>query len=113
MWLLCAPCSGKERIKVRVQDDVLIVEAERKQEREEEPEKGVKLRERTFGKFLRTFKLPDNAKPDQITAQVKDGTLEIKIPKTEARKPETKEIPVSGEESTGTRGARSAVGTAT
>jgi len=48
--------------------------------------------ERVSGKFVRTFTLPENVQADAITAQFKDGVLELVIPK--AAKPEPRRIEV-------------------
>ena len=48
--------------------------------------------ERVSGKFVRTFTLPENVATDQITAQFKDGVLELAIPKV--AKPEPRRIEV-------------------
>ena len=48
--------------------------------------------ERVNGKFVRTFKLPENVQTDAITASFKDGVLELTIPKV--AKPEPRKIEV-------------------
>jgi len=48
--------------------------------------------ERVSGKFVRTFTLPENVQTDAISAQFKDGVLELSIPK--AAKPEPRRIEV-------------------
>jgi HSP20 family protein len=48
--------------------------------------------ERVSGKFVRTFTLPDNVATDQITAQFKDGVLELAIPKVAKSEPRRIEV---------------------
>lgn len=50
--------------------------------------------ERGCGKFWRTFYLPDNADPEKMKAEYRDGTLTVKIPKTKGADTSRKEIPV-------------------
>ena len=44
-------------------------------------------KERSFGKFQRSFALPEAVNPEVIKANFKNGVLEIKVPKTEEKKP--------------------------
>jgi len=48
--------------------------------------------ERVSGKFVRTFTLPDNVQTDAITAQFKDGVLELAIPKIAKAEPRRIEV---------------------
>jgi HSP20 family protein len=48
--------------------------------------------ERVSGKFVRTFTLPENVATDQITAQFKDGVLELAIPKVAKAEPRKIEV---------------------
>jgi HSP20 family protein len=48
--------------------------------------------ERVSGKFVRTFTLPENVATAQITAQFKDGVLELAIPKVAAAMPRRIEV---------------------
>ncbi|MCI85944.1 17.8 kDa class I heat shock protein-like, partial [Trifolium medium] len=52
--------------------------------------------ERSSGKFLRRFRLPENAKMDQIKANMENGVLTITVPKEEVKKPEIKTIDITG-----------------
>ena len=48
--------------------------------------------ERVSGKFVRTFKLPENVQADAITAQFKDGVLDLTIPKVAKQEPRRIEV---------------------
>jgi HSP20 family protein len=52
--------------------------------------------ERSSGKFVRKFRLPDNAKMDQVKAAMENGVLTVTVPKQEIKKPEVKSIEISG-----------------
>jgi HSP20 family protein len=86
------PGVKKEDVKVHVDGDTLIVEGERKEEKEEKRE-GFYHSERAYGKFLRSIQLPEGAKTDQTSAQFNNGVLEITIPMPQS-KPARKDIPV-------------------
>lgn len=66
-------------VNVSVDNDVLTISGERKQEQREERE-GYFRSERSYGTFHRAFTLPDAADEDKISASFKDGVLEITIP---------------------------------
>ncbi|KAH7532858.1 hypothetical protein FEM48_Zijuj04G0067200 [Ziziphus jujuba var. spinosa] len=51
---------------------------------------------RSSGKFLRRFRLPENAKLDQIYTAMENGFLTIIIPKEDVKKPDIKTIEISG-----------------
>ena len=86
----------KEEVKVEVEDDrVLQISGERKAEKEEKKETWHRV-ERSSGKFLRRFRLPENAKMDQIKAAMENSILIVTIPKVEVKKPDVKSIEISG-----------------
>lgn len=63
----------------------LIIKGERKLEREVKKEEYI-LQEHFYGPFVRTIDLPYPVKPKEIKALYKDGTLEIKLPKSKRGK---------------------------
>ena len=87
------PDVPKEAVKVTVDNGVLTIRGERKQEKEEKGKKFHKV-ERFFGTFVRSFSLPDNVDTAKIEASFKDGMLNLNIPKTEASKPRQIEVKV-------------------
>lgn len=68
-----------DEIDVSVEDGVLTISGERREEEEEERQ-GVVLSERVYGTFYRAIPLPDGADEDQITANFRNGVLEIMVP---------------------------------
>ncbi|KMT18302.1 hypothetical protein BVRB_2g024630 [Beta vulgaris subsp. vulgaris] len=89
------PGLKKEEVKVEVEDGkVLQVSGERNREQEEKNDKWHRV-ERSSGKFLRRFRLPENAKMEEIKANMENGVLTVTIPKMEEKKPEVKSIDIS------------------
>ncbi|KAH7542341.1 hypothetical protein FEM48_Zijuj02G0063200 [Ziziphus jujuba var. spinosa] len=90
------PGLRKEEVKVEVEDDrVLQISGERNMEKEDKNDTWHRV-ERSSGKFLRRFRLPENAKLDQIKAAMENGVLTITVPKEELKKPDVKSIEISG-----------------
>ena len=87
------PGVRKEDVKVTVENGVLSICGERKQEKEEKGEKFHRV-ERHYGSFCRSFTLPANADEGTIKAAFKDGMLTLEIPKTEEEKPTAIEVNV-------------------
>jgi HSP20 family protein len=80
------PGVGKDDIHIDVKDRVLTLSGERSNEKEVK-EVNFHRKERTFGKFQRSFTLPEGLDSDRIAADYKDGVLNIEIPKPEEKKP--------------------------
>jgi HSP20 family protein len=80
------PGMTHEDIQLNLQDNVLILKGEKKQEKKEEKENYHRV-ERSYGSFTRSFTLPVGVKPEEVKATFKDGVLEISMPKTEEAKP--------------------------
>ena len=88
------PDVKKEDVKIEIDDDVLTVEGERKQEKEEK-DKRFHRTERTYGKFVRRFALPTHVDGAAVKADFKDGVLNVHLPKTEAARPKAIEVKVA------------------
>lgn len=84
----------KEDVKVSVENGVLTLQGERKQEKEEKGKKFHRV-ERYYGSFLRTFTVPDNVDETKVKAEFKDGILNVHLPKTEKAKPKAVEVKVA------------------
>jgi HSP20 family protein len=88
------PGIRKEDIHISFEGGLLTLKGEKKQENEEKDKNFHKL-ERVYGRFERSFRLPDGIKADGIKAKYDNGVLTIGIPKAEEAKP--KEIAVTVE----------------
>lgn len=84
----------KDDVRVTVDNGVLTISGERKLEKEEGGRKYRRI-ERAYGRFARSFGLPDNADPAKVSATFKDGVLEVRVGKAEQAKPKQIEIRVS------------------
>ena len=84
----------KEDVKVTVENGVLTLQGERKQEKEEKGKKFHRI-ERSYGSFLRTFTVPLDTDETKVAADFKDGILKVHLPKTEKPRPKAIEVRVS------------------
>jgi HSP20 family protein len=85
------PGMDKKDVKIKVEDDFLVISGERKNEQKVDDEKYHRV-ERYSGMFSRSFRLYKDVDAGKIKATFKNGVLEITIPKTEETKP--KEISI-------------------
>mgnify|MGYP003466523616 FL=1 len=83
----------KEDVSITVQDGVLTLAGERKQEKVEEQEKVHRI-ERFYGSFARRFALPENADEQGIRAESRDGVIVIHIPKQRVVEPQPRQIQI-------------------
>lgn len=89
------PGLKKEEVKVVVEDGrVLQISSERGKEKVEKNDTWHRM-ERS-GKFLRLFRLPENAKVDQMKASLWNGVLTVTVPKEEIKRPQVKSVEISG-----------------
>lgn len=86
------PGLSKKELEIEVKDNQLHVSGERKQKERTENEPVLRS-ERRYGKFSRTFALPQNVNTDAIQARFENGVLEIAVPKEEKARP--KKITIS------------------
>ncbi|KAI5675075.1 hypothetical protein M9H77_06025 [Catharanthus roseus] len=90
------PGIKKEEVKVELEDNrVLQISGERNVEKEDKNDTWHRV-ERSSGKFMRRFRLPENAKMDQIKASMENGVLTVTVPKEEIKKADVKSIEISG-----------------
>jgi len=94
-WTLKAdlPEIKKEDVKVTVEKGVLSIAGERKLEKEEKNKRYHRI-ERSYGAFQRSFALPDGTDGTKITAEFKDGVLQVHLPKNGAPRPKALEVKV-------------------
>ncbi|HYZ24053.1 MAG TPA: Hsp20/alpha crystallin family protein [Rhodopila sp.] len=74
------PGVSEKDIDISLNDDLLTLRAEKKQERTEEHE-GMHITERSFGTFQRSLRLPYQVNADQVQARFENGVLRITMPK--------------------------------
>jgi HSP20 family protein len=91
---LVAPGHAKEDLKLNVEDDTLTISADTKSEDLKENERFTR-REFSRAQFKRSFRLPETANTEGITAEYQHGVLTVVIPKTEVSKPRTREISIA------------------
>jgi len=79
------PGMSKEDIEITLSDSILTLKGEKKKE-EEVKEKDYYRCEREYGSFLRTVELPAEVKTEGAQAVLKNGILEVRLPKSEGAK---------------------------
>jgi len=85
------PGVDKDDIHVAVEDQVLVIEGERKRD-DRIKDQNAYLLERNCGSFARRFRLSDAVDASRIGAAYRNGVLELTLPKAEAAKPRKIEI---------------------
>ena len=88
------PGVEKKDLKLEYIDGQLTISGERKNETEEQGKTFHRV-ERSFGRYFRSFRVPEKVVVDKIEANFKDGQLTITIPKAEDAKPKKLDIHVN------------------
>jgi HSP20 family protein len=83
----------KEEVKVSVENGLLTIVGERKFEKEEN--KKYHRVERAYGRFIRSFVLPEGVDPNKVNAEFRDGVLKVHLAKSEQTKPKQIEVKVA------------------
>ena len=92
---VAAPGLKKEDFQLTVEEDMLTISGERKEE-SEKSEGTFTKREFNYSRFSRSFQLPESCDSERISAAYKDGVLNLNIPKKEeAKKRPPKTIDIS------------------
>jgi HSP20 family protein len=93
---VCAAVPGvsPEDLEVSLEENVLTIKGETKQNWETTENTKVYRREQRYGSFTRSIRLPDNVMLDQTEAEFNNGFVTIRIPKVQEQRPEAKRIPV-------------------
>lgn len=92
---LAVPGIEKKDLKIDINEDVLTVSSETRNENEESND-GYKRKEFSYSSFCRSFYIPENVNRDKIEASYKDGILSVELPKQEEEKNKiTKQIKIS------------------
>jgi HSP20 family protein len=91
------PGLNKDEVKVEVTNEGLVIQGERKREREED-RGGIHRSERSYGAFYRMIPLPEGANLEQAKAKFNNGVLEVQVPIPKSQE-KTRQIPIeAGEE---------------
>lgn len=83
-----------EDIEVTLQDNILTIKGKRERSKERKDEI-IHFVERAYGEFVRSTRIPDDVKFDEVEATYKDGVLEVRLPKTEESKPRRIEVKIA------------------
>jgi len=87
------PDMKKEDVRLTVENGVLAISGERKFEKEDKGRKYHRI-ERAYGSFVRKFSLSEDADGSNVTANIKDGVLQVHLPKSVKAKQKTVEITI-------------------
>ena len=87
------PEVDKKDVKVTVQDGLLTILGERRQEKEEKGKRFHRV-ERSYGTFMRRFGMPDGVDVEKLRAEFREGMLLVHLPKTEKAKTKAIEVKV-------------------
>lgn len=88
------PGVNQKDVKVSLTGDTLTIRGERKQEHTTQNGSHHRV-ERVSGSFERSFVLGAPVRNDQVKAQVKDGVLEVRVPKAEEARVREIEVQVA------------------
>ncbi len=84
----------KEDVKVTVESGTLTISGERKAEKEQKGRKFHRV-ERFYGRFERSFSIPEDAEAGDVKAEFKDGVLRVHLTKSEKARPKQIEVKVN------------------
>ncbi len=88
------PGVNKDDVKVTIEDGMLTLQGERKQEKDEKGKKYHRI-ERSYGCFMRSFRLPDDADDSAAKAEFKDGMLNITLNKSKKSRSNAVNVSIS------------------
>lgn len=87
------PGIPKEKVKVTIDDGVLTIKGEHKEENQEEGDDEF-WSSTSYGYYNTSLVLPDDAKTDQVKAELKDGVLTVTIPRSEKPQKDVKHVSI-------------------
>ena len=90
------PGMDQKDIEVTLNEDVLTIRGEKKQEKEHKDARCYH-RECSYGAFVRSIQLPGQVNQDQVKASFKKGVLKIQMPKLESETSKSKKITIQGD----------------
>jgi HSP20 family protein len=89
---MVVPGIKPEELDLSLQEQVLTVSGEYKDDRQEQQDRNYHRNERRYGRFSRSVSFPTNIKADEVNANYEHGVLHITVPKAEEVKPRTIKI---------------------
>jgi HSP20 family protein len=89
------PGVAREDLNVTINDGVLTINAERKEEKKDEKDGRVIRQERYYGKFVRSLRLGSDIDEGRIEAEYENGVLNLSLPKTAEVKPRKVDVKIS------------------
>lgn len=90
------PGLTEKDVEVSVDNDILLIRGEKKQEREEK-KRSYHLVERAYGRFEREIPLPAGLDLEKVEAKFKNGVLTVVLPKTLEARSQRRVVPVKEE----------------
>ncbi len=87
------PGMNEKDIELIMRDGALTIKGEKKEEKEDK-KKDYRVTERRYGRFQRSFALPQGADTGKIAAKFKNGVLSITLPKTKEARQHQRRIPI-------------------
>ena len=87
------PGVKQEDLEVKVDQGVLTLKGERREKKEQKDKKYHRV-ESSYGSFVRSFTLPNDADDEKIAADYKDGLLTVRVPRTTRKESTAKNIKV-------------------
>lgn len=84
----------KDDVRVTVESGTLTISGERKAEKEQKGRKFHRV-ERFYGRFERSFGIPEDAEAGDVKAEFKDGVLRVHLAKSEKARPKQIEVKVN------------------
>jgi HSP20 family protein len=91
---LAVPGKSKEDFKIDLDQNLLTISSEQKENKEEKTENYTR-KEYSYQSFRRSFRLPETADEQETSANYTDGILKIVIPKKDSKKQSAKTITIS------------------
>ena len=86
---------NEKDIEVNLDNGILKISCEKRSDKEEKDEgRNYYLRERSYGRFERSFRLPEGMKTDKVEARYKNGVLDVTVPKSETAKSSMRKVEV-------------------
>ncbi len=88
------PGVKRENVKVTIEDGMVTMRGERKQEKEEKGKKFHRV-ECSYGSFMRSFRLPDDVDEATVKAEFKDGMINVTLPKSGKSKAKSIDVAIT------------------